>query len=287
MLTISESWLDQSHTDNSVAIEGYNVIRRDRDTHAGGVCMYVREDLSFNQRPDLQSQHLEDLWIELLLPRNKPIIVGTCYRAPKNNQVIECLEYTLNMLDNNNEVFILGDFNICMLKNSRLKDKYSRLLNSNNYKQLITTPTRESKSSSSLIDHICTNSSEKVSQSGVIESGISDHFIIFCTRKRIREYIGKHKSINIRSLKNYNEEIYRENLRHTDWTPVYSSYDSNDTVEKFNTILTQIIDDNAPLKNIHIKNGTQPWINNEILEAMHERDKVLYHSNRNKANEEI
>ena len=55
VLTISESWLDQSHTDNSVAIEGYNVIRRDRDTYAGGICMYVREDLSFNQRPDLQS----------------------------------------------------------------------------------------------------------------------------------------------------------------------------------------------------------------------------------------
>ena len=121
VFTIIKSWLDQSHTDNSVAIEGYNVIRRDKDKNAGRVCMYVREDLSFNQRPDLQSQHLEDLWIELLLPRNKPIIVGTCYRAPKNNQVIECLEYTLNMLDNNNEVFILGDFNICMIKNSILK----------------------------------------------------------------------------------------------------------------------------------------------------------------------
>ena len=61
VLTISESWLDQSHTDNSVSIDGYNVIRRDRDTHAEGVCMYVREDLRFNLRPDLKSQNLEDL----------------------------------------------------------------------------------------------------------------------------------------------------------------------------------------------------------------------------------
>ena len=68
---------------------------------------------------------------------------------------------------------------------------------------------------------------------------------------------------------------------------MYSSFDSNETVEKFNTILTQIIDDNAPLKTIRIKNSTQPWINNEILEAMHERDRILYHSNRNKANEEL
>ena len=172
----------------------------------------------------MQSQNLEDLWIELLIPRIKPIIIGTCYRAPKNNNVIECLEYTLNMLDNNNEVFILGDFNICMLKNSRLKDKYSKLLESNNFKQLINSPTRETNSSSSLIDHICTNSSEKVSQSGVIETGLSDHFIIFCTRKKVREFNGKHKSINIRSLKNYNQDTYRGNLKETDWSPVYSSF---------------------------------------------------------------
>ena len=157
------------------------------------------------------------------------------------------------MLDNNNEVFILGDFNICMLKNSRLKEKYIKLLESNNFKQIITSPTRETKSSSSLIDHICTNSSEKVSQSGVIESGLSDHFIIFCTRKKVREHNGKHKNINIRSLKNYNQDTFRGNLRDIDWTPVYSSFDSNDTVEKFNIILTQIIVDNEPLKTSVLK----------------------------------
>ena len=42
MLAISESWLDSSHTDESIKIEGYNVIRRDRETHAEGVCMYIR-----------------------------------------------------------------------------------------------------------------------------------------------------------------------------------------------------------------------------------------------------
>ena len=70
------------------------------------------------------------------------------------------------MLDNNNEVFILGDFNICMIKHSSLKEKYIKPLESNNFKQIITSPTRETKSSSSLIDHIFTNSSEKESQSG-------------------------------------------------------------------------------------------------------------------------
>ena len=191
------------------------------------------------------------------------------------------------MLDGNNEIFILGDFNICTLKNSRLKDRYLRLLKTNKFKQLINTPTRETKSSSSLIDHIWTNSSGKVSQSGVIESGVSDHFIIFCTRKITREHIGKHNNINIRSLKNYDQDTFRENLRGTDWSPVTSSFDSNVIWEIFSTIFNQKIDEVAPPKESRIKNRTEPWINNEILELMHERDKVLYHSNRNKANTEL
>ena len=28
-------------------IDGYNLIRRDRDGHAGGVCAYIREDLAY------------------------------------------------------------------------------------------------------------------------------------------------------------------------------------------------------------------------------------------------
>ena len=48
--------------------------------------------------------------------------------------------------------------------------------------------------------------------------------------------------INIRSLKDYNQDTtYRANLRDTDWSPVYSCFDSNDTVEKYNTILIDIL----------------------------------------------
>ena len=36
---------------------------------------------------------------------------------------------------------------------------------------------------SSLIDHIVTNTPEKISDSGVIHTGISDHSLIFAIRK--------------------------------------------------------------------------------------------------------
>ena len=59
----------------SISIEGYNIVRRDKKTHAGGVLMYVRSDLAYNHRQDLQNDNLEDLWIELLLQDTKKYIL--------------------------------------------------------------------------------------------------------------------------------------------------------------------------------------------------------------------
>ena len=114
----------------------------------------IRSDLAYNHKVELQNTDLEDLWIELLLPKTKPIFIGTCYRAPHNNKIIECLENTLSKLQPDAETHILGDFNICLLNNSNLTKKYNNLLKSFNFTQLIDSPTRVTQSSSTLIDHI-------------------------------------------------------------------------------------------------------------------------------------
>ena len=49
--------------------------------------------------------------------------------------------------------------------------------------QLIRKPTRTTKHAKTLIDHILTNYPEKIIQSGVIEMGLSDHELIYCSRK--------------------------------------------------------------------------------------------------------
>ena len=49
--------------------------------------------------------------------------------------------------------------------------------------QLITEPTRVTLVSKTLIDLCITNSQKKVTNSGVIHLGISDHSLVFLTRK--------------------------------------------------------------------------------------------------------
>ena len=249
--------------------------------------MYVRSDLAYNRKTKLENNDLEDLWLELLLPKSKPIIIGTCYREPKNNKIINYLEATLPNLQPDCETIILGDFNICLLNNSNLKNKYTDILNSCHFSQLIEEPTRVTQNSSTLIDHIHSNNTEKICQSGVLKSGISDHYIIYCTRKVVRGQINKHYTIKTRSLKEYSKERYNEYLESLDWSIVNNCEDTELAEEKLITLLTYAMDEVAPEIERRVKVRTEPWINNEILELIQERDKALNQANNERSNPDL
>ena len=244
--------------------------------------MYVRNNLSFNHRVDLQNTNLEDIWIELLLPKTKPIYVGGCYRAPHNNNLINCLENAFSQISPECDKIVLGDFNVCMLKdNSRFRNRLTQMLNIFNLQQLIDKPTHVTPTSSTLLDHIYANNSNNISQSGVIETGISDHFMIYCTRKVTRSQADKCNSIKIRSMKHYSKELLTEKLQCISWEPVLQCTEVNEAWEKFRTIVTQVMDDIAPEKEIKIKSRTEPWINNEILDLIYERNEAFHKANLN------
>ena len=75
-------------------------------------------------------------------------------------------------------------------------------------------PTWVTCETSTLIDHILVNSNEKISQYGVIDIGISDHQMIYCTRKLVRNTSGEEKYIESRSLKNYSIDVYGRACRY-------------------------------------------------------------------------
>ena len=74
--------------------------------------------------------------------------------------------------------------------------------------QLITEPTRVTQYSRTLIDLCLTNSPDKICNSGVVNNGISDHCVIFLTRKisHFRSFV--HKTAEVRQLKNFNENEF-------------------------------------------------------------------------------
>ena len=131
VIAFTETWLNDSINDEEINIDGYKVVRRDRTSRSGGgVCLYVRNDIAFNIDIDMRTDDTESLWINVLLPRSKPIVVGVLYRPPNNNMFIEKLSNSLENIIKDDEIIILGDMNIFLLHNSPFSKKIYRLIES-------------------------------------------------------------------------------------------------------------------------------------------------------------
>ena len=190
VLALSETWLDSSISDNEIAIAGYSIVRKDRDRHGGGVLMYIKENLAFNVRTDLYEEGMESVWVELLLPKSRGILVNSVYRSPRDNLFVEKLRGSLSRLDLGKEIYILGDFNIDFgSKASLLYRSYMGVVNLFNLRQIIDKPTRITDNSCTILDHILTNSVGKLVNSGVFDYGVSDHLPVFCSRLGVRALV--------------------------------------------------------------------------------------------------
>ena len=97
-----------------VEICGYEIIRQDRNRNGGDVAIYLRNNISYVERSDLVSEHVEALCLEIRKPESKPILVSTWYRPPDSNIVfLQCFEEFLRKMDDENkEIIIAGDFNV-------------------------------------------------------------------------------------------------------------------------------------------------------------------------------
>lgn len=117
-ICVTETWLDSSFPDSDVSIKNYCILRKDRNSQGGGTCMYIRKDLSFNHRTDLDHDDLEALWIELFfLPKSKPILVGVTYRPLTQQDYYSILDSVCTSSNDylQRDTILLRDFNTDVL----------------------------------------------------------------------------------------------------------------------------------------------------------------------------
>ena len=115
ILGITESKLDSSVTNAEVNINGYSIIRNDRNRNGGGVACYIRNDLCFNIK-NIFSNSIEHVFFEILIPNAIEIF----YRPPNENDFLHIFSNEFQEIDNKaNEIYLLGDFNINLLQNGK------------------------------------------------------------------------------------------------------------------------------------------------------------------------
>ena len=172
------------------------------------------------------------------------------------------------LIDDNRSIFEIRKNTPLSNSLPSLCKQYIEFCSSFSLKQLISSPTRITCSSSTIIDHILTNTTNIISQSGVIDLGISNHDIIFLTRKMEKMKLNHHTFIKYRSFKNYSASEYEERLKLVNF-PNYLKFDNIDSAYSnfLNTLMT-VIDSLAPSMEKRIKGRAQEWFDGEISELI-------------------
>ena len=151
-------------------------------TSAGGVGLYILNEICYNRRNDLEysTNEFESCWIEIPRKRQKNIVIGSIYRHPSTDcsHFCQTLEEQLIGLNNEGkEVFVFGDININLLNYNTDKktSEYLDMLLDKGFLPLITKSTRITDHTSTLIDHIYSNVPHKIGKSGICLADITDH----------------------------------------------------------------------------------------------------------------
>ena len=179
------------------------------------------------------------------------------YRHPNTNiaNFIDKLDETLdshNLL--NATTYILGDKN--KFDGPGASQNYLDILYSHGLFPLITIPTRVSKTSATIIDHISTNDNTHQLYPGVIKTDLSDHYITFVTSCKLTEIASKHPSNKNKSKRDktkFSSEAFKNDLEKS-WTnfmtflPEITITNFNSEFAKFVDIFKSVVDKHAPFK---------------------------------------
>ena len=176
-------------------------------------------------------------------------------------------------------MILIGDFNCdCTNTSLRQTQRLNEFLHINDLKQLITSPTRTSQTSSSLIDLIITTSPHLFKRSGTLSNSFSDHYPIYgvMEAKTDRQ---KHKLITTRKydqnrVDNFNEDLTRTIATNSFQTANEPGNGTNSRWKNAIFILQELVEKHFPKTTKRIRHKTHPWLDTDTLRLMRKRDKI-------------
>ena len=276
ILCLCETFLNEEFSNNEVDIDGYQMIRKDRQTHGGGLVIYTKSYLSCIHRDDLETADIEMLWIEVRNNRQKPFLLCYCYRPPSTTDWISKVEDAIEKANTEEkEIIMLGDFNYNLLSETSAAKQWLDITSSLNLKQLVQVPTRVTDTTRTLIDHAFTNSCENIINVTVPVYAISDHFPVCLTRKITKDFDKGpvHKFISYRDTKSFDESAFVSDLENQPWSVIDIFDNANDALDYFSTLFNSVLSKHAPEKKKRVKKAKQPnWMTQDISDAMRKRD---------------
>ena len=283
-LCCSETWLTDKYDNGIVSISGMSLYRNDRCNAAeydirmgyvpkrgGGVAIYVSDKWSaytlICAENTIITKDVESICMSVKKPNNRYMTVLCLYRPPKGSvdRLLEFLyAFVASQMVLDTEIWILGDFNINFtVRNNPDLMKINKFLRENNLKQLIQSATRLTNTGGSCIDWVVT-SSPYVSNSGILDDLLSDHFPVYAVRKKHRETNPKVKK-KVRVYKNFDSDIFGNLIEdRVNWDAYYAEEDPNSLWDSIHQCIIGILEVMCPYKNIFVRKERTPWFTHEI-----------------------
>ena len=278
ILGVCETFLDSSTPDSLISVADYEFLRKDRgctiNKTGGGVILYYRESINCRRKRELEISNIETLWSEINFPNSKPFLLCTLYRPPNAScDWIDLFEEELSIAQTTGlEIILMGDFNINYSNCSN--KKWLHMVELFDLTQMITTPTRVTQNTSSIIDHLYCSNTEHISDCFVPHYSISDHFPICFTRKiNSKVKTSCHISTTYRCFKTLNEDSFLTDLYEDFSQYSVSESDIETDLATWYDILLKHLNRHAPIKTKRVKTKRMPaWYNTDIAQARANRD---------------
>ena len=267
-------------------IPGYTLFSNPRSTRGGGVAIYSKNDHcgEIIQSLSCMLSCIETIFIECCFQGEK-FLIGCIYRPPSFSVRDFLSEFTRILAvirDNfgNHKVSINGDFNINLIEETQSGGalKYLSLFFTGGLFPVILRPTRIGSSTASLLDHMWTSFIDRVSNTGIIMSNISDHFPVFSIVSSPGSDLARNhcKIIKYRSDSEDNRIAFSSDVLSHDWTFV-EEFDSADSAyNAFSDRITSLYDKNFPVRTRKVKriDELKPYITKEIKLLIKKKHKL-------------
>ena len=117
IFSVSETHLS-TDDEAQAQIDGFTFIGKSRaSAQGGGVGAYISSSVPFHRRLDLEQEDIECIWLEILFPKTKGLLIGIIYRPPDSSKHL-CPDFNCkfdSMLSTvsseNKECILTGDIN--------------------------------------------------------------------------------------------------------------------------------------------------------------------------------
>ena len=242
------------------------------------------------------SNKFSSIWLEVGFKNSKKILVCNLYRewrylnqsndGSKSTQAqyerwkifIDQWEQALH---ENKEVVVLGDVNLNFLEWKKDSTSYnlhefSELIFDKIFPHGVVQCIREATHfwpgrEPSGLDHLYTNNPSKLSQPMLITNGGSDHKMIMCTRYT-KNIVARQRIISKRSYKNFDSNIFLEEVRALPMWQVYQCESPHIAVAILSNLVSGILDRLAPVRKFQVRKRYCPWMSSPTKHLIVERN---------------